>query len=105
MRCWPSRSSADGRQITASPETHPDLFWAIRGGGGNFGVVTRFQFRLYPVGEILGGALFMPATPEVLRNLVPIAQAAPEELTTISFLCTSRRRHSPDRLVGTLAWS
>ncbi|MEX1168592.1 MAG: FAD-binding oxidoreductase [Chloroflexota bacterium] len=78
--------TADGRQVTASPESHPDLFWAVRGGGGNFGVVTRFQFRLYPVGEILGGALFMPATPEVLRNLVPIAGAAPEELTTISFL-------------------
>ena len=78
--------TADGRQITANPDSHPDLFWAVRGGGGNFGVVTRFQFRLHPVGEILGGALFLPATPEVLRNLVPIAQAAPEELTTISFL-------------------
>lgn len=78
--------TADGRQITANPGSHPDLFWAVRGGGGNFGVVTRFQFRLHPVGEILGGALFLPATPEVLRNLVPIAQAAPEELTTISFL-------------------
>ncbi|HEX5148983.1 MAG TPA: FAD-binding oxidoreductase, partial [Candidatus Limnocylindrales bacterium] len=78
--------TADGRQITANPDSHPDLFWAVRGGGGNFGVVTRFQFRLHPVGEILGGALFLPAMPEVLRNLVPIAQAAPEELTTISFL-------------------
>jgi FAD/FMN-containing dehydrogenase len=78
--------TADGRQIIASEASHPDLFWAVRGGGGNFGVVTRFQFRLHPVGEILGGALFMPATPDVLRNLVPIAQAAPEELTTISFL-------------------
>jgi FAD/FMN-containing dehydrogenase len=48
--------TADGRQVTASPETHPDLFWAVRGGGGNFGVVTRFQFRLYPVGVDLGGA-------------------------------------------------
>ena len=78
--------TADGRQVTASADSHPDLFWAVRGGGGNFGVVTRFQFRLYPVGEILGGALFMPATPEVVRNLVPISLAAPEELTTISFL-------------------
>ena len=48
--------------------------------------MTRFQFRLYPVGEILGGALFLPPTPEALRNLLPIAQAAPEELTTISFV-------------------
>ena len=78
--------TADGRQITASEDSHPDLFWAVRGGGGNFGVVTRFQFKLYPVGDILGGALFMPATRDVLRSLVPIAAAAPEELSTISFL-------------------
>ena len=71
--------TADGRSVTASPVSHPDLFWAVRGGGGNFGVVPRLQFRLFPVGEILAGALFLPATPEVLRNLVPTAQAAPEE--------------------------
>ena len=78
--------TADGRQLTANAESHPDLFWAVRGGGGNFGVVTRFQYRLYPVGDVLGGALFMPATREVLQSLVPVASAAPEELTTISFL-------------------
>ena len=78
--------TADGRQVIASETSHPDLFWAVRGGGGNFGVVTRFQYKLYPVGEILGGALFMPATREVLRALVPVASSAPDELTTISFL-------------------
>jgi FAD/FMN-containing dehydrogenase len=78
--------TADGRLVTASETEHPDLFWAVRGGGGNFGVVTRFQFRLYPVGMIFGGALFMPPTREVLRSLGPIAASAPEELTTISFL-------------------
>ena len=78
--------TADGRLVTASADSHPDLFWAVRGGGGNFGVVTRLKFRLHPVGQILGGALALPATPEVLRNLVPTAQAAPEELTTITML-------------------
>ena len=67
--------TADGRQVTASADSHPDLFWAVRGGGGNFGVVTRFQFRLYPVGMVLGGALFMPATRDVLRSLVPSRRA------------------------------
>ncbi len=78
--------TADGRLLTASETEHPDLFWAVRGGGGNFGVVTRFQFKLYPVDQILGGALFMPATREVLKALQPIAASAPEELTTIAFL-------------------
>jgi FAD/FMN-containing dehydrogenase len=78
--------TANGEVLTASATEHPDLFWAVRGGGGNFGIVTRFQYRLSPVGQVLGGALFLPPTREVLRSLVPIATAAPEELTTISFL-------------------
>ena len=94
--------TSDGRLVTANAESHPDLFWAIRGGGGNFGVVTRFQFRLYPVGQVLGGALFMPATRDVLRSLVPIAANAPEELTTISFVMSiPPAPFVPAELVGT----
>ncbi|HEX2883480.1 MAG TPA: FAD-binding oxidoreductase [Candidatus Limnocylindria bacterium] len=78
--------TADGEVRTVSETEEPELFWAIRGGGGNFGIVTRFRFRLHPVAEILGGALFMPLTRDVLRSLVPIAGAAPEELTTINFI-------------------
>ncbi|HEX2767112.1 MAG TPA: FAD-binding oxidoreductase [Candidatus Limnocylindria bacterium] len=77
--------TADGEVRMASATEHPDLFWALRGGGGNFGIVTRFCYRLSPVGEaVLAGALFMPATRDVLRSLVPIATSAPEELTVIA---------------------
>src|ERR671913_1474828 len=76
--------TAGGELLRVDAETHPDLFWAIRGGGGNFGVATRFQFRLHEVDEIVGGMLVLPATPEVLASFVAEAEAAPEELSTIA---------------------
>jgi FAD/FMN-containing dehydrogenase len=76
--------TADGELLRVEDENHPDLFWAIRGGGGNFGVATRFLFRLHEVGVITGGMLFLPATPEVVAGFMAEAEAAPEELSTIA---------------------
>ncbi len=78
--------TANGAVVRASADEHPDLFWAVRGGGGNFGIATRFEYRAHPIGTILGGALVMPATRDVLRSHLPIAASAPEELTTIAML-------------------
>jgi FAD/FMN-containing dehydrogenase len=69
--------TADGRLLRVDAETHPELFWAIRGGGGNFGVATRFQFRLHPVDTIVGGMLVLPATPEVIATLLPRRRPRP----------------------------
>ncbi len=76
--------TADGQLLRTDAETHPDLFWAIRGGGGNFGVATRFQYRLHPVDTVVGGMLILPATPEVIASFVAEAEAAPEELSGIA---------------------
>jgi FAD/FMN-containing dehydrogenase len=76
--------TADGELLRVNSESHPDLFWAIRGGGGNFGVVTRFQFRLHEVNNILGGMLFLPATPDMIASFIAEAESAPEELSTIA---------------------
>ena len=77
-------ATADGELLRTDAQTHPDLFWAIRGGGGNFGVVTRFRYRLHEVGTVVGGMLVLPATPEVIASFVEEAEAAPEELSTIA---------------------
>jgi FAD/FMN-containing dehydrogenase len=76
--------TADGEILHVDDETHPDLFWAIRGGGGNFGVATRFRFRLHDVPSIVGGILMLPATPDVIAAFLAEAEAAPDELTTIA---------------------
>jgi FAD/FMN-containing dehydrogenase len=78
--------TADGRILTVDDQHHPDLLWAIRGGGGNVGVVTRFVYRLVEAGLVVGGGIVLPASPAVLAGLVAAAKAAPDELTTISFV-------------------
>lgn len=76
--------TADGKLRHIDADQDPDLFWAIRGGGGNFGVATRFKYRLHPVSQIVGGLLILPATPETISGFTEAAEAAPEELGTIA---------------------
>ncbi len=76
--------TADGRHLRTDDENHPDLFWAIRGGGGNFGVVTRVQFRTHDLPQFTGGILVLPVTPETISGFTAAAMAAPEELSAIA---------------------
>jgi FAD/FMN-containing dehydrogenase len=76
--------TADGQLLRLDAENHPDLFWAIRGGGGNFGVATRFRFRLHELNTVVGGMLILPADSEVVASFIALAEAAPEELSTIA---------------------
>ncbi|NUP37478.1 MAG: FAD-binding oxidoreductase [Streptomyces sp.] len=73
---------ADGRQVRASADENTDLFWAVRGGGGNFGVVTSFLFRLHEVGTVVGGPTFWPVeiSPEVLSAYRDFLPNAPRDL-------------------------
>jgi FAD/FMN-containing dehydrogenase len=77
-------ATADGRLVRVDAQLHPDLFWAIRGGGGNFGVATRFHYRLHPVDTVTGGMLVLPATPEIIASFVDAAESAPDELSTVA---------------------
>jgi FAD/FMN-containing dehydrogenase len=76
--------TADGRVLEVDDQRHPDLFWAVRGGGGNFGVATRFQYRLHELPSIVGGMLILPGSAEVIEGLVAAAEAAPEALSGIA---------------------
>jgi FAD/FMN-containing dehydrogenase len=84
--------TADGQFCHASADEHPDLFWGLRGGGGNFGVVTSFEFQLHEVGPtVLSGLVFYPAeeAEQVLRGYRAACAAAPDELTTLVNMTTA----------------
>lgn len=81
--------TADGRRRIASAVDDPDLFWAVRGAGTNFGVVTRLQFQLHPLGNVLAGDLLLPATRDVLHGLIPTLLAAPDELTAMPLIMSA----------------
>jgi FAD/FMN-containing dehydrogenase len=83
--------TASGEVVTASADKHPDLFWALRGGGGNFGVVTCFTFRAQPVSTVLGGLLVHPRdrAGDMLRFYRDFMASAPEELTAYAAILTT----------------
>jgi FAD/FMN-containing dehydrogenase len=83
--------TAEGKQLTASATQKPDLFWAVRGGGGNFGIVTAFEFHMHPVGPVLAGMVMHPLdrASEVLRFYREYTSAAPDELTAYAALVTT----------------
>jgi FAD binding domain/Berberine and berberine like len=83
--------TADGNLMRATPEENLDLFWALRGGGGNFGIVTSFRFQAHPVSTVLGGLIAHPRDKagEVLRHYRDFMTTAPEELTAYAGLVTT----------------
>jgi hypothetical protein len=94
--------TVDGKVLTASADQNDDLFWALRGGGGSFGVVTSFEFQAHPVRTVLGGLLLYPRgmAIEVIRHFRDYMASAPDELTAYAALL-----HGPDGspLVGVIA--
>ncbi len=85
--------TADGQVLNVSADSHPDLFWALRGGGGNFGVATSLEYRLHPLRLVLGGLIAHPfdAAGELLRFYRDFTTSLPDELTVFAALV-----HAPD---------
>lgn len=104
--------TADGRRRIASAVEEPDLFWGVRGAGANFGVVTRLQFQLHPLDDVLAGDILLPAARDVLRSLVPVLLAAPDELTAMPTIMLAppdpeipERHHGRPVVYLSVAWS
>ena len=96
--------TADGRMVTASAEENPDLYWAVRGGGGNFGVTTALTLRLHPIDDVFAGRLsyrFGDAR-AVLRGFAEVMAAAPDGLQAVALV---RREEGEPRIHVTVVWS
>jgi hypothetical protein len=85
--------TVDGRRVEASRNSNTDLFWAIRGGGGNFGVVTALEYQLHPVTDVLGGTLLYPPgrIPELLQAFAKFVAAAPDEVSVVGGVLPSEK--------------
>ena len=95
--------TADGKLLTASASQHQDLFWAVRGGGGNFGVVTSFEYRLHPMSStFIGGMVLYPMQQarEVLRLYRDYARGTPDDLTVFAALLTTPDGHDVVAIIG-----
>jgi FAD/FMN-containing dehydrogenase len=82
--------TAEGQVVTATERENADLFWAVRGGGGNFGIVTSFEYKLHPVGPVvLGGRVLYRATKQALRFFDEFSRTCPDEVSTVGLLVTA----------------
>jgi hypothetical protein len=95
--------TADGRFVKANANENPDLYWGLRGGGGNFGIVTAFEYQLHPLGTILGGMVAHPLTRarQVLEFYRDFTHASPDELTVACAVLTPPGSGSP--IIGMVA--
>jgi hypothetical protein len=96
---------ADGRIVTADKHQNQDLFWAIRGGGGNFGVASSLEFRLHPVRQVLGGVITYPPSmlAGVLRYFAEYISEAPDELDALPEIANGPMQYAPGAASGALA--